>query len=199
MGLFSTLFGRKKLPPSTSERLGAIASAELTIRTALEAEPTGEVGLAIRPLAASEFARVRGDVEQMLQIAGRDLGSTTELVPDEFGFLWVVVRDEDFPDLVAALQTAAQMISEEGYRDRMLCAVFPFRDARAEPLHLVYTFKRGSFYAFAPRLRQQRDLGLELRVHSVLEAELPLEKDLEYRYPLWGIPLGTRGPEGLGP
>lgn len=189
MGLLDALFGRRKLPPSTTEKLGAIAGAELTVRSELGVEPTGEAGLAVRPVAASMFERAREQLEGMVRAAGESLGSRTELRPDEFGFVWVLVADEDFPDLVATAQVAAQAITEEGFRDQLLCAVFSFADPSGAPLHMVYAFKRGTFYAFAPRPGQRRDVALEIRAHSLLQGELPLEKDMGFRYPLWGLPF----------
>jgi hypothetical protein len=192
MGLLSVLFGRKRLPASKLGGLGAVAAAELTMGTELGMEPGNKAGLAIRTMASSRFEQLRTDVERVLQLAARDLGSAVSLRPDDYGYLWAVVADEDFPDLLAAMQVGAQMVAEEGYRDQLLCAVFPFVDRRTrDPVHLVYVFKRGTFYAFAPRAGQTRDTAMEMRVHSILESELPLEGSLENRYPLWGLPMET--------
>lgn len=190
MSLLDALFGRKRQPGSKPDRMAAVTQAEITLQTELGMRSAGKAGLAIRSLAASQFDRVRADLEQMLRLAGEDLGSVTSIVPDEYGFVWAVIADEDFPDLVAGAQVASTTILEEGFGDQLLCAVFCFEDAAGLPLHLVYAFKRGTFYAFAPRSGQKRDLSLELRTHALLEGELPLEKDLEFRYPLWGTPLG---------
>lgn len=188
MGLLDAIFGRRKLPPSRTELLSALAGAELTVRTELTHEPTGKAGLAVRSVAASEFDRARADLEAMLRLAGQDLGSTTSIVHDEYGYLWVLVSDEDFTDLVATAQIAAQTVAESGFRDQLLCAVFPFTGADG-PLEIVYSFKRAKFYAFAPRPGQKREVALEIRAHSLLKGELPLEEDMSYRYPLWGTPL----------
>jgi len=190
VGILSVLFGRKRLPRSKTEGLGAVAAAELSMRTSLGMDPGRRGGLAMRVLSGSRFEQLRSDVDRVLQIAARDLGSQVALRGDDLGYLWAVITDEDFPDLVAAVQVGAQMVVEEGFRDQLLCAVFPFkaRDG-GEPLHLVYSFRRGRFYAFAPRRGRTRDTAMELRVHALLEGELPLEDDLEFRYPLWGMPL----------
>lgn len=193
MGFLDAILGRKKLPPSKTAQLGQIASAELTIGSELAARPAGQAGLAIKAVAASEFERVREDVRRMLELAGEDLGSRSEMTTDEYGYVWAVVADPDFPDLVAAMQIAAESILQEGFADRLLCAVFPFATDGGQPLHLVYAFKRGAFYAFAPRRDKTRDVTLELRAHALLEGELPLEREMEYRYPLWGLPLGLGG------
>jgi hypothetical protein len=192
VGLLDAVFGRSKLPVSKTALLGAVAGADLTVRTELGMEPQARAALAVRAVAASEFERVKSDLEKMLSLAGQDLGSKTSVVTDEYGFVWIVVEDKDFPDVVAAVQIASEVVSEEGFRDQLLCAVFPFADERQAPLHLVYAFKRGSFYAFAPRGERQRDVALELRAHALLSHELPLEREMEYRYPLWGLPFGTR-------
>ena len=55
-------------------------------------------------------------------------------------------------------------------------------------MSLVYGYKRGSFYPFAPRGQTPRQ-HLELRVQSMLAHELPLEPELERWYP-----SGTRRP-----
>ena len=191
MGLLDAFLGRKKLPRSETSKLGAISTAELTIRTELDAEPTGQVGLVVSSVAASRFVEVRDEVTKMLELAGKDLGSAIDVSEDRYRYTWMVVSDPDFPDLVAAAQVASQTIVEAGFRDQLLCSVFPFRTSPGAVFHLVYAFKRGSFYAFAPRTGQDRDLALELRIHAVLDRELPLERELEYRYPLWGIPLAT--------
>lgn len=205
MGLLDALFGRRKLPSTRADRLGQIVSAEVAIRTDLNHEPTGQVGLAVKSVAASSFDRVAADVERMLTLAGHDLGSEISTVRDEHGYVWLIATDPDFPDLVAEAQVAAETLKEEGYGEQLLACVFPFRPAVADPtglggrsggpgatdelLYVMYAFKRGTFYAFAPRAGQKRDLALELRVHAVLERELPLEADLAFRYPMWGIPL----------
>jgi len=189
MGILSVLFGRKRVPASKTEKLGSIASAELTMRTSLGMDPGRRGGLALRTLGGSRFEQLRSDIDRVLQLAARDLGSEVFLRTDGFGYLWAVITDDDFPDLVAGMQIASQMVAEEGFRDQLLCAVFPFRSRTGDLVHLVYSFRRGSFYAFAPRSGEKRDTALELRVHALLEGELPLERDLEFRYPLWGMPV----------
>jgi hypothetical protein len=55
--------------------------------------------------------------------------------------------------------------------------------------HLVYLYKRGTFYPFAPRAGERRDNELELRVHGALGSDLPVEEDLSRWFPLWGLPI----------
>ena len=53
---------------------------------------------------------------------------------------------------------------------------------------LVYLYRRGSFYPFAPSGPQQRDNLLEIQVRDALAAELPMEKDLQRWLAVWGAP-----------
>ncbi len=57
-------------------------------------------------------------------------------------------------------------------------------------MSLVYGYKRGTFYPFAPREGKVRDNTLELRVQSMLAHELPLEPELERWYAVWDSPTG---------
>ncbi|MFI8911491.1 hypothetical protein ACIGW4_07700 [Streptomyces sp. NPDC053513] len=66
---------------------------------------------------------------------------------------------------------------------------------RARDLALVYLYKRGTFYPFAPRAEraETRDNALELQVRGLLAGDLPMEPDMERWFPVWGAP-GLGGP-----
>ncbi|MFJ9621185.1 hypothetical protein [Streptomyces sp. NPDC101181] len=57
-------------------------------------------------------------------------------------------------------------------------------------LALVYLYKRGTFYPFAPLpgTAEKRDNQLELQVRSALGDDLRVEKDLSRWFPVWGAP-----------
>ena len=52
---------------------------------------------------------------------------------------------------------------------------------------MVYLFKQGSWYPFAPIAAQDRNNELEPRVRSFLGTDLPMEKDLSRWMALWGL------------
>jgi hypothetical protein len=60
---------------------------------------------------------------------------------------------------------------------------------RARRCHLVYLYKRGTFYPFAPQEGERRDNELELQVRAALGGDLPIEPELGRWFALWGIPL----------
>lgn len=58
------------------------------------------------------------------------------------------------------------------------------------PFYLVYHYKRGSFYPFAPAGGpESRDEALEFRTSAVLAREIPVEKDVSRWFPLWECPV----------
>ena len=53
---------------------------------------------------------------------------------------------------------------------------------------MVYLYKRGTFYPFAPLPGQRRDNALELQLRGVIGVDLKIEKDLTRWFPVWGAP-----------
>ena len=53
---------------------------------------------------------------------------------------------------------------------------------------MVYLYKQGTFYPFAPTGERRRDNLLEIQVRDLLAAELPIERDLSRWMALWGAP-----------
>jgi hypothetical protein len=81
-------------------------------------------------------------------------------------------------------------LEEAGFGPQLLCSLIGFRDAQDRPLALVYLYKRGTFYPFAPRVDggEKRDSPLELQVRAMLGDDLTVEKELNRWFPVWGAP-----------
>ena len=76
------------------------------------------------------------------------------------------------------------------YKDiPVLCTLVYFRDAEERRLALVYLYKRGTFYPFAPMGGEKRDNELELHLKGILEKDLKVEQDLTRWFPVWGVPV----------
>ena len=194
MKLLDVILGRTKPVRSRAEELFAISTSAVTLQTRLNLKPTGRAGLAVRPLQASEFEATEKEMRGLLEVASRETGGLVALAKDEYGYLWVVVEDEQFEDVVATLYTATIALSDAGYLDRVLAALFQFSDEDGKEICWIYNFKRGRFYPFIP-LRttgQRRDNAEELRLTAVMEGELPIEKDPSQWYALWGAPLDAK-------
>jgi len=69
----------------------------------------------------------------------------------------------------------------------LLCSLIGFRNPQSR-VAVVYLYKRGTFYPFAPTNGEHRDNGLEIRVKAAIEGDLKIEQDLTRWFPVWGAP-----------
>ena len=190
MGLLDVLRGKRKLAQPAPDRLFAMSTAYVTMETALEMRTAGRAAIVFQPLATADFDAIVRDMEEVVRGTGSDAGTTVRRTDDEFGYRWMVLSDPDFEDLVVGVNAVSTAIEAGGYGDRILCAVFAFRDDRGGRVYWIYNYKRGAFYPFVPAPGdQRRDSERELRLKAQIGAELPVEAELERWFPLWGIPI----------
>jgi hypothetical protein len=191
VGLFDVLRGKRNLKqPVPTDRLFAMTTANVTMELELGLTSTGKAAIVFQPLATADFQSIVRDMEEVVRSAGEDTGTTIETKDDQFGYRWMVLVDPDFEDLVVGLNAVSTALEAGGYGDRILCAVFPFRDESGGTVYWIYNYKRGTFYPFVPASgEQQRDSERELRLKAQIGAELPVEPDLERWFPLWGAPV----------
>lgn len=190
MGFFDALFGSKpKLKTPAPDRLFAMTTANITLDTGLGLKHRSAAGIVFQPLGTADFRQIVTETEELLAGTAEETGTKVESRDDEYGYRWLVLRDDDFDDLVVAMNTVSVQLQGAGYGDRLLAAVFAYEE-NGKPLYFIYQFKRGAFYPFVPAPGEQaRDTERELRVKSQLGAELPWEEDLQRWFPLWDIPL----------
>jgi hypothetical protein len=190
MGLLDILRGKRTLAQPAPDRLFAMSTAYVTLEMTLELRSSGKAAVVFQPLATADFDGIVRDMEEVVRGTGSDQGTTVERTDDDFGYRWMVLADEDFEDLVVGLNAVSSALQGGGYGERILCAVFSFRDREDKPVYWIYNYKRGSFYPFVPaRGSQQRDNERELRLKAQIGADLPVEAELERWFPLWGIPI----------
>ena len=190
MGLFDILTGKRKLKAPAESRLFAMATAAITLEMQLELTSSGKAAIVFQPLETADFTGIVRDMEEVLRGTGEDTGTAVELTDDSFGYRWMILADEEFEDLVVGINVVSQALQDGGYGERVLCAVFAFRDAKSDPVYWIYNYKRGSYYPFVPAGgAQQRDSERELRLKAQIGHELPVEPELERWFPLWGIPI----------
>ena len=113
---------------------------------------------------------------------------------DTYGFRWLLLEDPEIDDLVTRVHLVNSTLTDNGWGPQLLCSVFglvPGPDAGSDvrPLFLVYLYKRGTFYPFAPDGKEHRDNELELRVRALVGSDLPIEPDLSRWFPLWDLPV----------
>lgn len=188
MGLLDVLRGQRAPRRADLDRIFGIGSAAVTLEAALGLRATGRAGVCFRSIEAAVFAELVQETEELLAATSDDSGTTVSRHEDAYGFSWVVIADPDIEDLATTTHVVSQSLEERGFSEQLLCAVFGF-DGEAGPLQLVYGYKRGSFYPFAPRGEPKRDNILERRVQAVLTNEIALEPELERWYPVWDAPV----------
>jgi PspA associated protein B len=190
MGLFDILTGKRKLKAPAESRLFAMSTAAVTLEMTLELKSSGKAAIVFQPLATADFSSVVTDMEEVLRGTGEDTGTGVDRTDDSFGYRWMVLSDNDFEDLVVGVNVVSQALQDGGYGERILCAVFAFRDAQGAPVYWIYNYKRGAYYPFVPAGgEQRRDTERELRLNAQIGHELPIEAELERWFPLWGIPI----------
>ncbi|HEU4979293.1 MAG TPA: hypothetical protein VFT42_10390 [Solirubrobacteraceae bacterium] len=190
MGLLDTLLGRRKLKGPAPDRLFAISTAYVSLQTEQSVTTRGAAAIVFQPLATSDFESIVKDMEEVLEGTGGETGSKIATSDDQYGYRWMIVRDEDLDDLAVGINAVSDELATGGYADRVLCAVFAFQDAKGAPIYFIYNYKRGYWYPFVPSAgEQQRDSEHELRLKAQLGNELPFEPELERWFPLWGIPI----------
>ena len=190
MGFLDVLRGKREIKKPAADRLFAMSTAYVKLETELELKTSGKAAIVFQPLATSDFEGIVRDMEEVLQGTGEEMGTTVSSTDDEFGYRWMILSDPDMEDLVVGVNAVSTAIQAGGYGDRVLCAVFAFRDSKDKPVYWIYNYKRGAFYPFVPAGgAQQRDSERELRLKAQIGADLPIEPELERWFPLWGIPI----------
>jgi hypothetical protein len=180
MGFLDILTGKRKIKGPAPDRLFAMSTAAVTLDMTLQLRSSGKAAIVFQPLATADFESIVTDMEEVLRGTG----------DDTFGYRWMVLSDPDFEDLVVGINVVSQALQDAGYGERILCAVFGFRDAQDKPVYWIYNYKRGAYYPFVPSGgEQRRDTERELRLKAQIGNELPVEAELERWFPLWGIPI----------
>lgn len=184
MGLFDSIMGRSKPVRPNLDQLFAIPSAAITLQASLDAVAAGTGSVAFRAPEGKAFADVVADVEQLLT-ATSDPGLTA--TRDAFGYTWLTISAPDISDLVNGLHAVNVSIQDAGFGPQLLCSLVGFR-RQEQAFALVYLYKQGTFYPFAPVGEPRRDNILELQLRDLLADDLPVEPDMTRWFPVWGAP-----------
>ena len=191
MGLFDVLRGKRELKKPASDRLFAMATAYVQLEGSLGLKTTGSAAIVFQQLETADFATLAKDMQELIGATTEEAGTQVETKADTFGYRWMILRDDDFEDLVVGINAVSTALEGGGYGERILCAVFAFEERDSKrPVYWIYNYKRGAFYPFVPAgTEQQRDNETELRLKARMGPELPIEAELERWFPLWGIPI----------
>ena len=189
MGLLSVLLGRNKLRKSNREQFFSISTASVSLSGRTDLRTSSKAGIVFNPVDSRFFEELDSELKELLSISGRTTGTRYDIKDDGYGTRWVVLEDHDFEDLVSTIHLIGETITEHGFGDRLIAAVFGFEYERKE-VYWVYNIKRGKFYPLVLAGDKKRDNVLEMRLGTLMEEEkMPVEGSLEQWYALWGIPF----------
>ncbi|MGW1760832.1 PspA-associated protein PspAB [Streptomyces mirabilis] len=192
MGFLDILLGRTKAVAPDLDQLFGLPSAALTLQAAAGFTPTGTGAVCFASVEGGAFAQAHQEVQELLDADAERTGPPVEVSRDEYGYSWLVSRREpdDLPALVSDLHAVNSALEGSGFGPQLLCSVAGFQDTAQRRLGLVYLYKRGTFYPFAPLAgeAQRRDNALELQVKAALADDLRIEQDLSRWFPIWGAP-----------
>ena len=187
MSWLKGVLGAKKPVAPDLDQLFAVPDAAVTLESAMGMRPTGLGSVSFRAAEGAAFASLTDDVQALLDA---DAGPDVERSVDQFGYTWLLVRRDpsDMAGLVTDLHAVNATLQDNGFGPSLLCSLVSFETPAGGRLGLVYLYKRGTFYPFAPAADQQRDNALELQVRGHLGDDLRVEADLSRWFPVWGAP-----------
>jgi len=187
LGIFKSIFGRSDPPTANLDNLFAVPSAAITLEAEVGLRATGVASVCFRAAEGSAFASTESDITALLDADG---GPPVESVTDEYSYTWLVVRRDasELPDLVTDLHAVNSTLENAGFGPSLLCSVVAFAATDGRKLALVYLYKTGTFYPFAPEGESRRDNALELQVRGALDEDLAIEPDLSKWLALYKAP-----------
>ncbi len=188
MGLWETMSGHRKIKGPELDALFAIPSAAITLEAGAGFVATGVGSVCYRGASGAAFHETQSDIVALLNDDPE--APDVEIVEDDFGFTWLTVHGDptDTAGLCTDLHAVNTMLAEQGFDSGLLCTLVPFGDPDGRRFGLVYLYRSGTFYPFAPAGDHQRDNLLEFQVRDLLAGELPVEEDLTRWLAVWGAP-----------
>jgi hypothetical protein len=190
MGLLDTVLGRSKPAKPDLDQLFALPGAAVTLQAASDLVPTGVGSVCVKPAEGGAFAGLREQIQQLLAVDDTTGTSKYEESTDSFGFTWLTRRTttEDISGLITDLHAINSTLDAAGFGAALLCTLVAFSDGKEPAIGLIYLYKRGTWYPFAPTGKDKRDNMREMKIKAELGDDLKVEQDLSRWFPVWGAP-----------
>ena len=143
--------------------------------------------MCFREAEGGAFESAESDIRALLDA---DAGPPVERKADQYGYTWLICRRDpsELPELVTDVHAVNSSLENAGFGPSLLCSLIGFAGADDRKLGLVYLYKTGTFYPFAPEDGERRDNALELQVRGALADDLTIEPNLTRWMALFGAP-----------
>ena len=180
-----------------SDLIFSLSSSHITLDRKVGLVTTGRCVLVIKTNGGQYFREMEQEVKRFLDALETEdssyVGLRYDTITDYHGYLWIVLYGKRIEDLLAGLTAVGDLVTERGFSNQILAAVFQFYSERDnnQSSFLVYDYKRNKFYPFVPlsHKRKTRNTTEEIRIMETMADEIPFEKDKDLWYPLWNLPL----------
>lgn len=175
--------------PADLDNMNSLAQAAQVLDIRLGLIPSGTGSICYRSTGDRTFPRVQGSARDLLTHYGAN-PRAAEIHHDDHGFTWLVARRSQAQQasLVPDLRAASKVFADNDLGSQLLCAMTMLEGPGTAQTALVYLFKRGTIYPFAPLPGQARDNRLELAIKVAIEEYAPVESDQTRWFPVWGAP-----------
>jgi len=144
MGFLDALLGKRKISGPAPDRLFALTTAYISLETGHGIVTSGQAAIVFQPLATGDFSQIVTEMEEVVRGTGEETGTTLTTSDDGYGYRWMVLADPDIDDLVVGVNAVSDALAVGGYNDRVLCAVFAFRDTHPNEAELQLRAKIGT-------------------------------------------------------
>ena len=179
---------RRRITPISADldNMDSLAQAARVLENELGLISSGTGSICYRSTDDRSFPRVQNSAYDLLTHYGANQRAA-EIHRDDFGFTWLVAYGTQL-SLVSDLHAACKIFVDNDFGPQLLCAIAIFKGPEEAQAALVYLFKRGTIYPFAPLAGQRRDNRLEHSIKSVIDGYVAVESDLARWFPVWGAP-----------
>lgn len=186
MGIFDSILGRSKPAPANLDTLFSVPQAALTLQSQ-GFTFSGSGAVCYQPAEGGAFAQTETEAEGLLNADAR---APVQKSDDRFGYRWMTLthQPDDVAGLVTDLHAVNTSLTDAGFGTALLCSTVNFMTADGKPFALVYLYKRGTFYPFAPIGPDKRDNALELQLKGVVAEDIPVEPELNRWFAIWDAP-----------
>ena len=202
MGLLDAILGRSKPVRPDLDQLFGAAVGRGDPPGGGRFRPTGLGSVCFASVEGGAFARIQEDVRELLDADTGRGGVPVEFSQDAYGYTWLLARQppDDVAALVNDLHAVNTLLEEAGFGPQLLCSLVGFREAAGSvSLALVYLYKRGTFYPFAPLpgRREKRDNAAGTPGAGAARGRSEDRAGPGRWFPVWGAP-GLDGTERGG-
>lgn len=166
------------------DRLFVLSHAHVRLEREHQLTPRDTGAIVFHPVPPGDFVSILRRAEDLM----RPTGTAIEGSNDPFAFGRLVLRNEVFDELVLGVHAISAAL-EDGWWEKLLCALFSFEDERSRPIYWAYNYQSGTFYPIAPASGRRRDAQRERLLRGQLRADDTIEPELGAWFPLWGIPI----------